>query len=214
MTHPAKVLRAARKAGGRGPSSSGTKRALLDSATRLFADHGYAGTSLDEVVAAARVTKGAFYHHFPSKIALFESVFASLQDTTVATIREAYEAGGDPWDQARNGLRAFLEVSREPRYRRICMQEAPVALGHERFNEAERAASLGVVQDAVDRLLVAMGDSRGLNEAFAAVFYGAIRAAAEFVADAEDPGEAAARVEDSIDAILTGLRLLSNTADA
>ena len=91
MPHHARVtknvLRTARKTTRRQDYSSSTKRALLDSATTLFTDHGYAGTSLDEVVAAARVTKGALYHHFPSKLALFESVFFRVQEATTTTSR-------------------------------------------------------------------------------------------------------------------------------
>ncbi|MEG9226691.1 TetR/AcrR family transcriptional regulator [Aeromicrobium sp. Sec7.5] len=211
MTHPAKVLRAARKATGTSSGrgySSGTKRALVQSATRLFADHGYAGTSLDEVVAASRVTKGAFYHHFPSKLALFDAVFTELQESAIRSIRAAFDAENDPWEQARAGLRAYLDVSRETEYRRICMQEAPVALGQEAFAESERAASLGFVHDAVNRLVDDIGEVAVDREALAAVFYGAIRSSAEFVAESSDPDLASARVAESIDVILTGLRTL------
>lgn len=211
MTHPAKVLRAARQASRSRSSSSSTKRALLDSATTLFADRGYAGTSLDEIVAASRVTKGAFYHHFPSKLALFEAVFTRLQAAAITRVRAAFESGSDPWDQARAGMRAYLDVSRESEFRRICMQEAPVALGQEAFTEAERAASLGFIHDVVAGLVDDLGPFPVDREALAAIFYGAIRASAEFVADASDPALASARVEESIDLILTALRQLGHS---
>lgn len=205
---PGTVIRAARKSTRRQDHSSSTKRALIENATQLFADHGYVGTSLDEVVAAARVTKGALYHHFPSKLALFESVFAQLQESTTREIEKQINAVKDPWERAEAGLRAFLEVCREPHFRRICIQEAPVALGHERWTEAERAASLGIVQRTVDDLLASLGGGEELGEAFAVVFYGAIRSASEYVADAADPEAAAERVQASIGAILEGMRLL------
>src|SRR5688572_13887222 len=85
---PGTVIRSARKSTRRQDYSSSTKRALIENATQLFADHGYVGTSLDEVVAAARVTKGALYHHFGSKLALFESVFAQLQESTTREIEK------------------------------------------------------------------------------------------------------------------------------
>ena len=44
--------------------SASTKRALIEVATTQFSEHGYGGTSLDTIVAGARVTKGALYHHF------------------------------------------------------------------------------------------------------------------------------------------------------
>ncbi|MFT4298542.1 MAG: TetR/AcrR family transcriptional regulator [Aeromicrobium sp.] len=210
MTHPAsKVLRAARSKSSSGRRySSETKAALIASAARLFADHGYAGTSLDEVVAASRVTKGAFYHHFPSKLALFEAVFTGLQESAITRIGEAFASESDPWDQARIGLRAFLDVSREAQFRRICMQEAPAVLGQEAFAEAERAASLGFIHDVVNRIVDGIGATDIDREALSAVFYGAIRSSAEFVADASDPDLASERVEESINLILMGLRSL------
>ena len=215
MSHPARVtksvLRTARKTtktSRRQDYSSSTKRALLDSATALFTNHGYAGTSLDEVVAAARVTKGALYHHFPSKLALFENVFLRVQERTTADIEKAINATKDPWERAQIGLDKFLEVCREPQFRRICMQEGPVALGHERWQEAEKAASYGIVRGAVDDLLADLGDVEQLGEAFTAVFYGAIRSASEYVADAEDPDAASEDVQASIGALLAGLRMM------
>ena len=206
-----KVIRAARKTSRRQDFSSGTKRALLDNATQLFTDHGYAGTSLDEVVAAAQVTKGALYHHFPSKLALFESVFDRLQEKTTREIEKKISRSKDPWERAQVGLQAFLDVCREPHFRRICLQEGPVALGHERWTEAERAASLGIVQRTVDDLLDDLGGAGGLSESFAIVFYGAIRSASEYVADAADPDAAAAEVQATIGAILAGMRLLPSS---
>ena len=218
MTSPAKVqktvLRAARGSSRRsGSYSSSTKRTLLDNATRLFAAHGYSGTSLDEVVAAARVTKGALYHHYPSKLALFESVFDGLQEAATKRIQKRIDTVDDPWERARIGLEEFLEVCREPQFRRICLQEGPVALGHERWVVAERTASFGIVKSTVDDLLDDLGGAGELSEAFAAIFFGAIRSSSEYVADAEDADQAAEEVQASIGAILAGMRLLPGLGD-
>lgn len=203
---PQTVLRAARHTTRRGGYSSGTKRALVENATQLFAAHGYAGTSLDEVVAAARVTKGALYHHFPSKLALFESVYEGLQAAATETIEKRIGHSKDPWERARIGLEAFLEACQEPHYRRICLQEGPVALGHERWVIAERTASFGIVKRTVDDLLDDLGGAEGLGDAYAAIFFGAIRSSSEYVADAEDAEQAAEEVQAAISAILVGMR--------
>lgn len=217
MTSPAKVqkkvLRAARSTTRRTGYSSSTKRALLDNATQLFAAHGYAGTSLDEVVAAARVTKGALYHHFPSKLALFESVFDRLQEKATREIEKRIDTADDPWERAQIGLEGFLEVCREPQFRRICLQEGPVALGHERWAVAERAASYGIVKRTVDALLDDLGGANELSEAYAAIFFGAIRSSSEYVADADDAEQASAEVLASISGILAGMRLLPSLTD-
>ncbi len=48
-----------------------TQNLILDAAAALFAEQGYAATSVSDICRAADVSKGAFYHHFPSKQALF-----------------------------------------------------------------------------------------------------------------------------------------------
>src|SRR5687768_132052 len=99
--------------------SASTKRALIDVAETLFTDHGYAATSLDQIVAGARVTKGALYHHFSGKQALFEAVFDRVESDAAKSIQKSLRGERDPWEKAMLGLRAFLEVVREPTYRRV-----------------------------------------------------------------------------------------------
>ena len=82
--------------------SSSTRKALVKSAADLFAERGYAGTSLDEVVSAARVTKGALYHHFAGKLALFQAVFDQC---------EAGAVNGSPGPTDGGGHRSALPVS-------------------------------------------------------------------------------------------------------
>src|ERR1700730_3225389 len=53
-----------------------TRRAVLAAARALFGRNGYAQTSVGEIADAARVTKGAVYHHFANKKALFRAVYA------------------------------------------------------------------------------------------------------------------------------------------
>lgn len=208
MTPASKVLRVARKTSRRQDYSSSTKRALLDNATELFTDHGYAGTSLDEVVAAARVTKGALYHHYSSKLALFESVFMRCQEDTQKQIEKSLRQSKDPWERAQMGLRTFLDICQQPTYRRICIQEGPVALGHERWHEVEAEFSFGIVYNIVSDLLKSMGSAEELSETFAHLFYGAMQSAGNYVADSPDSEEASDKVQAVIAAILAGLRLL------
>ena len=92
--------------------SASTKRALVDVAEDLFTDHGYANASLDMIVAGARVTKGALYHHFSGKQALFEAVFERVEADASKTIQRALKGKRDPWEKALAGLRAFLRSCR------------------------------------------------------------------------------------------------------
>ncbi len=196
--------------------SASTKRALVDVAEDLFTTNGYAATSLDAVVAGAQVTKGALYHHFSGKQALFEAVFERTEADASRTIQESLRGHRDPWAKARAGLRAFLGVVQEPRYRRIVIQEGPSVLGYERYREQEERSTFANVLDIVEGVLSA--STWDLDEAmvqtFARIFFGAMSSAGESVSSADDPLAAAARVETAIGVILAGFRELVDNGAA
>ena len=118
--------------------SASTKRALVKAAEKRFTEHGYSATSLDAIAADAKVTKGALYHHYSGKQALFEAVFADVEERAAKEIQQAVKGVEDPWDKSLAGLREFLAVVQEPAYRRIVVQEGPSVLGYERFREQEQ----------------------------------------------------------------------------
>lgn len=191
--------------------SASTKRALVDIAQEHFARQGYAGTSLDTIVAGARVTKGALYHHFSGKQAVFEAVFESVETDAAKRIARALKGNRDPWEKAMAGLQAFLTVVQDPTYQRIVIQEGPAILGYERFREQEERSTFGIVQDIVRAVLASstyvLDDD--MVETFSRIFFGAMSAAGESVSTAEDPELAVARVEAAIGFILTGMRSLA-----
>ena len=206
MTVPKKVLRKVHGTSRRQEYSASTKRALVDVATELFTAQGYAGTSLDEIVAGARVTKGALYHHFSGKQALFEAVFVRVEDAASESIKHAVRGTKDPWDKAMAGLRAFLDVLQQPDYRRVVVQEGPAVLGYEKYREQEERSTYGIVQDIVSSVLASYELEKSMVETFSRVFFGAMSAAGSAVSSAEDPRRAGAEVEAAIAFILAGLR--------
>ncbi len=200
-----KVLRKARPSR-RQQYSASTKRALIEIAQELFTERGYAGTSLDEIVAGARVTKGALYHHFSGKQALFEAVFEKVEAEATSVIRKAVRDHADPWEKAVSGLRAFLSVVQQTGYRRIVIQEGPAVLGYERFREQEERSTFGIVQEIVASVLGSYDLEPTMVEMFSRVFFGAMSAAGAAVSSAEDTKRASAEVEAAIVFILSGLQ--------
>ena len=192
--------------------SASTKRQLLEVATREFTEHGYRGTSLDAVVSGAEVTKGALYHHFSGKQALFEAVFSRVERDAAERIRRDMAGVEDPWEQALTGLRGFLAVVQEPTYQRVVIQDGPAILGYERFREQEERTSFALVHDVVVTVLEASTDELddAMRQTFSQIFFGAISAAGEGVATSGDPAAAVRRTEAAIGVILTGLRALSD----
>jgi AcrR family transcriptional regulator len=86
---------------------SATRQHILAVATEEFLAHGYAGTSLSDLIGAAGITKGGFYHHFPSKEALAVEVVRVRQDEWAAGVVEA-SAGHD---RAVDQIRAMARVA-------------------------------------------------------------------------------------------------------
>lgn len=192
--------------------SASTRRALVDVAEELFTEHGYAATSLDAIVAGADVTKGALYHHYSGKQALFEAVFERVESAGAQSIQDALTGDQDPWDKALAGLRAFLEVVRQPSYSRIVIQDGPSVLGYERFREQEERSTFAYVLDIV-RAVLGSGDwelGDEMEHTFARIFFGALSSSGASVSTAEDADAAAERVELAIGFILAGLRSLAD----
>lgn len=191
-----------------GPTSVSTRDALVEVAERLFVEHGYAATSLDAIVGGAEVTKGALYHHFSGKQAVFEAAFARVEQRATASISRATDGVDDPWAKAEVGLRAFLDVVQEPAYRQVVVADGPAVLGRERFREQEEASTYALLDDLVRSVLAA--EEWGLEEAmldtFTRIFFGALSAAGVAVAGSGDTAAAAGRAEAAVAFILTGLR--------
>jgi AcrR family transcriptional regulator len=187
--------------------SESTRQALVDNAVELFTKRGYAGTSLDEVTKRARVTKGALYHHFSGKQALFEAAFDAVENKFMSRLSEIVSAPGDPWDTAIAGLRAYVRVCLEPSYQRIVIHEAPVVMGWERWREAEEHFSYGLLRTAIE-LLVDSGEIDDVPvETTARLLFGALSAGASTIAAASDPKKASAEVEWTIVRVVEGLRV-------
>jgi AcrR family transcriptional regulator len=190
--------------------SASTKRALVEVAAQLFTEHGYASTSLDAIVSAAKVTKGALYHHYSGKQALFEAVFEQVEAEAAQQIARTVKNVQDPWEKSLEGLRAFLDVVQDPTYRRVVIQEGPAVLGYERFREREERSSFAIVLEIVNNVLSAgpWDLEEPMIDVFARIFFGALSSAGDSVAMSEHPEQTGARVEAAIGFMLQGMRAL------
>lgn len=77
------------------------------------ARHGFAATTLRELVALAGVSRSTFYAHFENKQACFLATFDAIVAELEARVGEAYRSGDDPRDRLRAGLGAFMEIAVE-----------------------------------------------------------------------------------------------------
>jgi AcrR family transcriptional regulator len=185
--------------------SDATRRALLDAATSLFAEHGYPDTSLDQVAAACRVTKGAVYHHFPSKQALFGAVLDEVADATCEAIIRGAAGQPDAWSSALAGLDVFLERCLDPIYIRLCFHEGPAALGFSDWWDHGERHEMGLVRAMLEGLkaegLIELDEVETLTQ----LLFGCVTAAALAIARAEDPAQMSSLVKATLERVLLGL---------
>lgn len=128
-----------------------TRRALTSAARQLFEREGYAGTSLDGVAELAGVTKGALYHHFSTKRALYDAVIVDIQDELTAHVDESAKKADTAWDKFVAGWLAFIEVAPEPGIQRL-MLEAPAILGYKRWQEIDDEHNLPGITSSLEHL--------------------------------------------------------------
>jgi AcrR family transcriptional regulator len=98
---------------GNARSGSGrpVKERLLRVATRLFARHGFEGTSVQDIVDAAGVTKGAMYHYYGSKDDLLYEVYHQLLTMQMSHLSDIVKGSGTPEDRLRAAAIDVVESS-------------------------------------------------------------------------------------------------------
>jgi AcrR family transcriptional regulator len=107
-----------------------TRQRLLDAAEQVFAEKGYHGVGVDDIIRASDSSKGGFYFHFPNKQAIFLALVEALTPKLAAAIDRAIAAESDPVAQLDAALRTVLDLfARHRRLSKILLVEA-VGLGH------------------------------------------------------------------------------------
>jgi AcrR family transcriptional regulator len=186
--------------------SESTKQALVDSAVDLFTRNGYAATSLDAIVKRSRVTKGALYHHFSGKQALFEAAFNQVETRAMERLTKATDGDDSPWERALGGVQEYIQVCLDPTYQRLVIREAPVVMGLERWREAEERFSFGIVRDVLEQLIDAGEINEVPVEVTARMMFAALSAGANIIAEAADPKKASAEVFTALINMIEGVR--------
>lgn len=117
--------------------SEATRGDLVAAARALFTQKSYAATGTPEIVAAAGVTRGALYHHFADKQALFAAVVEKEAEAVAAEIERAAPCLGDPLDMLLEGARAYLDAMRAPGRTRLLLIDGPSILGRAAMDEID-----------------------------------------------------------------------------
>jgi AcrR family transcriptional regulator len=140
------VTTAARKPAGLRLAPDERRRQLLDVACTEFAERGFYATSMDDLAAAAGITKPVFYQHFPSKRALFIAVLEDVGGRLLAVLTDATSSAQTGRDRVAEGFAAYFRFVEEDR------AAFRLLFGASARNDAEFA-------DVVDEVLAAAADA-------------------------------------------------------
>lgn len=124
-----------------------TRAALIRAARKLFAEKGYAETSTPEIVKAAGVTRGALYHHFEDKLAVFRAVVTEEYISVANEISASATAKpGSAIEALQRGSRGYLCAMQDPGRVRIMLLDGPAALGQIELDQIDQETSANALR--------------------------------------------------------------------
>lgn len=186
--------------------SDATRAALLASARASFAELGYAGTSIETIARDARVTRGALYHHFTDKRALFEEVVRQVQSEVAGKLNEAAAGKQTPVERLGAGIGAFLAFSHTPEYSRLVLSDAMSVLGWVRWREIDSEFMFAGFVASLDAVFGRGTVPRPRLELLAHLLEGALTEAALAVAASPTPEQTASETRELVMALITSFR--------
>jgi AcrR family transcriptional regulator len=186
-----------------------TRQQLVAVARQLFTERGYAGTSIEDIIEGAGVARGALYHHFPGKNALFAAVYQIVQAEVASAVVTAALAADDPAQAVYTGLSAFLDACLQPEFRQIVVLDSVPVLQRQAWEEGGTEHPEHSELDMLSQVLTPLAAAYlpGLDmEALAHVALGGLYGAALYIARSPEPATARAQADAVLDALITGLR--------
>ena len=187
--------------------TAATRSALIKTARKLFADKGFVDVSTQAIVAAAGVTRGALYHQFGDKAALFAAVYEDVERDLVADIAEQTMPAQplDPLEAMRVGARLFLDRCASPDVQQIVLIDAPAVLGWDRWREVGVKYGLGVIEGMLAHAIAEGAIPDQPVRATAHVLLGALDEAALYVSRATNRDRARTEMEAVCDRLISGI---------
>jgi AcrR family transcriptional regulator len=184
-----------------------TTEAILKAGRRLFGEQGFAATTMDDIAEAARVAKGAVYHHFATKEAVFEAVFDQVSHDLVLEIDRAARTERDILAAMVAGTQHYFAACAKGPTGQIILRDGPAVLGWERWREIDARHFGGKIPRALAAAMDAGLIARQPVEPLARLLLGAVTEAAVACASRADVLKAGGEYSRAFKSLLEALRL-------
>ena len=189
-----------------------TRARVIEVATGLFASAGYEATSIETVLGKSGISRGALYHHFEDKAALFEAVLEAMEAQIAAKLRAASVGIADPIAAMRAGGDAWLRLSRDPAVKQIVLIDAPAVLGWQKWREIDARFGFGLIKAGLKNLSKAGRLRMEMIEPLSHVLLASMMELALVVARADKPAVATRQARTALHQLID--RLLGASATA
>ena len=180
-------------------------------ARELFTAQGYGATAIEEIIQQAGVARGALYHHFPGKEALFRAVYDVVEGEVIARVVAAAGAESSPWEGVSAGLSAFLDACLEPAFRRVVILDSVSVLQWRAAEGGIEHIELSMLRTVLAPLATTPQLEDVPVEPLAYVALGGLYGAALYIARSAEPARARAEADTVLDTIIGGLRSAAAT---
>jgi AcrR family transcriptional regulator len=184
-----------------------TQAAILKAARKLFGDDGFDATTMDDIASAARVAKGAVYHHFKTKEDVFEAVFEAVSHDLVAEIDAVARAEKDALVAMAAGTQHYLAACAKGQTGQIILRDGPAVLGWERWREIDAKHFGGKIPRGLEAAMARGLIARQAVEPLARLLLGAMTEAAVACAGANDIKKAGAEYSRAFKFLLEAMRV-------
>lgn len=184
-----------------------TTEAILKAGRRLFGERGFAATTIDDIAEAAQVAKGAVYHHFATKEAVFEAVFDLVSRDLVADIDRAVRAEKDVLAAMVAGTQHYFTACAKGPTCQIILRDGPAVLGWERWREIDAQHFGGKFPRALTAAMDTGLIARQPIEPLARLLLGAVTEAAVACAGRSDVLKAGSEYSRAFKSLIEALRL-------
>jgi AcrR family transcriptional regulator len=184
-----------------------TTEAILKAGRRLFGERGFAATTIDDIAEAAQVAKGAVYHHFATKEAVFAAVFDVVSRDLVAEIDRAVRTEKDVLAAMVAGTQHYFAACAKGPTCQIILRDGPAVLGWERWREIDAQHFGGKFPRALAAAMEGGLIARQPIEPLARLLLGAVTEAAVACAGRSDVLKAGSEYSRAFKSLIEALRL-------
>jgi AcrR family transcriptional regulator len=181
---------------------------VVEAARDLFVERDYDRVSIEQILERSGVSRGALYHHFPTKLDLFVAVYRASEIRVIEKIASQASDSASPFEALVDSARAYLRLCEtDEELRRIGLTQSRAVLGWEGWRTVASELGIAVVLALVSAAIEADELPPHDPETTAQILLGALIEAAMLIVTAEDRAAARERSESVIVNLLEGLRI-------